>query len=242
MKITDLISTASIDLNVKAKNKEELIEKAVKLMTKNGNIKDEQKYLELVTQREKQSSTGIGEGIAIPHGKGECITKPGLAAMVIPNGADFDALDGNKVNLLFLIAAPDTKDNIHLDVLSRLSTLLMDASFRENLLNAKSKDEFLKIIDNAGKELTSNDNVRTGSKIRIELTTETKEYTVVVLGDVTGTGKITMADVMKTANYLLDNSVIKEGCYKKAADVTKDGNIKISDVMKLANYVLNGKF
>ena len=100
----------------------------------------------------------------------------------------------------------------------------------------------IKIIDNAGKELTSNDNVRTGSKIRIELTTETKEYTVVVLGDVTGTGKITMADVMKTANYLLDNSVIKEECYKRAADVTKDGNIKISDVMKLANYVLNGKF
>ena len=100
----------------------------------------------------------------------------------------------------------------------------------------------IKIIDNAGKELTSNDNVRTGSKIRIELTTETKEYTVVVLGDVTGTGKITMADVMKTANYLLDNSVIKEECYKKASDVTKDGNIKISDVMKLANYVLNGKF
>ena len=100
----------------------------------------------------------------------------------------------------------------------------------------------IKIIDNVGKELTSNDNVRTGSKIRIELTTETKEYTVVVLGDVTGTGKITMADVMKTANYLLDNSVIKEECYKKAADVTKDGNIKISDVMKLANYVLNGKF
>ena len=100
----------------------------------------------------------------------------------------------------------------------------------------------IKIIDNAGKELTSNDNVRTGSKIRIELTTETKEYTVVVLGDVTGTGKITMADVMKTANYLLDNSVIKEECYKKAADVTKDGNIKISDVMKIANYILKGSF
>ena len=166
MKITDLISTASIDLNVKAKNKEELIEKAVKLMTKNGNIKDEQKYLELVTQREKQSSTGIGEGIAIPHGKGECITKPGLAAMVIPNGADFDALDGNKVNLLFLIAAPDTKDNIHLDVLSRLSTLLMDASFRENLLNAKSKDEFLKIIDNAeNAKLNKNENQNNGYEL-----------------------------------------------------------------------------
>ena len=112
----------------------------------------------------------------------------------------------------------------------------------KNILDKIDTSGEIKIIDNAGKELTSNDNVRTGSKIRIELTTETKEYTVVVLGDVTGTGKITMADVMKTANYLLDNSVMKEECYKEAADVTKDGNIKISDVMKLANYVLNGKF
>ena len=112
----------------------------------------------------------------------------------------------------------------------------------EKILDKIDTSGEIKIIDNVGKELTDNDIVRTGSKIRIELNAETKEYTVVVLGDVTGTGKITMADVMKTANYLLDNSVIKEECYKKAADVTKDGNIKISDVMKLANYVLNGKF
>ena len=144
MKITDLINKDAIDLNVHISTKKELIKKAIELMAQNGNIKDLEKYENLVLKREKEGSTGIGEGIAIPHGKGECITKPGFAAMVIPNGADFDALDGNKVNLLFLIAAPDTKDNIHLDVLSRLSTLLMDASFRENLLNAKSKDEFLK--------------------------------------------------------------------------------------------------
>ena len=135
-------------------------------MAKNGNIKDINEYENLVLKREKEGSTGIGEGIAIPHGKGECITKPGLAAMVIPNGADFDALDGNKVNLLFLIAAPDTKDNIHLDVLSRLSTLLMDASFRENLLNAKSKDEFLKIIDNAeNAKLNKNENQNNGYEL-----------------------------------------------------------------------------
>ena len=135
-------------------------------MAQNGNIKDLEKYENLVLKREKEGSTGIGEGIAIPHGKGECITKPGLAAMVIPNGADFDALDGNKVNLLFLIAAPDTKDNIHLDVLSRLSTLLMDASFRENLLNAKSKDEFLKIIDNAeNAKLNKNENQNNGYEL-----------------------------------------------------------------------------
>ena len=171
MKITDLISTASIDLNVKAKNKEELIEKAVKLMTKNGNIKDEQKYLELVTQREKQSSTGIGEGIAIPHGKGECITAPGVSAMVIPEGADFESLDGKPVKLLFLIAAPDTKENIHLEVLSRLSTLLMDENFRKKLINAKTKEEFIEIINKAEKEKIEDDKQKeeNGNKQTYEL-------------------------------------------------------------------------
>lgn len=166
MKITDLINKNAIDLNVHISTKKELIKKATELMAQNGNIKDLEKYENLVLKREKEGSTGIGEGIAIPHGKGECITKPGLAAMVIPNGADFDALDGNKVNLLFLIAAPDTKDNIHLDVLSRLSTLLMDAGFRENLLNAKSKDEFLKIIDNAeNAKLNKNENQNNGYEL-----------------------------------------------------------------------------
>ena len=166
MKITDLINKNAIDLNVHISTKKELIKKATELMAQNGNIKDLEKYENLVLKREKEGSTGIGEGIAIPHGKGECITKPGLAAMVIPNGADFDALDGNKVNLLFLIAAPDTKDNIHLDVLSRLSTLLMDASFREKLLNAKSKDEFLKIIDDAeNAKLNKNENQNNGYEL-----------------------------------------------------------------------------
>ena len=149
MKITDLIKKDAIDLNIQITTKKELIKKAVELMAQNGNIKDINEYEKLVLKREEEGSTGIGEGIAIPHGKGECISKPGLAAMVIPDGADFDALDGNKVNLLFLIAAPDTKDNIHLDVLSRLSTLLMDTNFKEKLLNAKSKEEFLRIIDEA---------------------------------------------------------------------------------------------
>ena len=149
MKITDLIKKDAIDLNIHITTKKDLIKKAVELMAKNGNIKDINEYENLVLKREEEGSTGIGEGIAIPHGKGECISKPGLVAMVIPDGADFDALDGNKVNLLFLIAAPDTKDNIHLDVLSRLSTLLMDTNFKEKLLNAKSKEEFLGVIDEA---------------------------------------------------------------------------------------------
>lgn len=166
MKITDLINKDAIDLDVHIQTKKELIRKAAELMAKNGNIKNLDKYEDLVIKREEEGSTGIGEGIAIPHGKGDVVTKPGLSAMVIPNGADFDALDGNKVNLLFLIAAPDTKDNIHLNVLSRLSTLLMDASFREKLLNAKSKEEFLRIIDDAENiKLNKNENKEQGYEL-----------------------------------------------------------------------------
>lgn len=152
MKITDLIKNDSIYLNVEASQKEEVIKKAVELMNNNGNIINKDEYLKLVMKREEEGSTGIGEEIAIPHGKGDSISAPGVAAMVIPNGVDFNSLDGNPVKLLFLIAAPNSKENIHLEVLSRLSTLLMDEKFRKDLLNAKSKDEFLKIIDQSEKE------------------------------------------------------------------------------------------
>ncbi len=152
MKITDLLKKGSINLNVEASNKKELLEQAVELMNNNGNITDKDKYLELVLKREKEGSTGIGEEIAIPHGKGDSVSAPGLAAMVIPNGVDFEALDEKPVKLLFLIAAPNNKDNVHLEVLSRLSTLLMDEKFRKKLINAKSKEEFLEIIDQAEKE------------------------------------------------------------------------------------------
>lgn len=152
MKITDLIKSDAIDLNVQANNKQEILKKAVELMAHNGNIKNKEEYLELVLKREEEGSTGIGEEIAIPHGKGDSIIKPGIAAMIIPNGVDFESLDGKPVKLLFLIAAPNSKENIHLEVLSRLSTLLMDEKFREKLLKAKSKEEFLKIIDETEKE------------------------------------------------------------------------------------------
>lgn len=149
MKITDLLKSVSIELNAKVNGKKEAIEKMVSLMEKNGNILDSAKYLETVINREIEGSTGIGEGIAIPHGKSSAVAKPGLAAMVVPNGVEFESLDGKPAKLLFLIAAPDTKDNIHLEVLSRLSTLLMDEKFRENLMNAKTKKEFLSYIDEA---------------------------------------------------------------------------------------------
>ena len=165
MKITDLLKKDSIDLNVEASNKEEILKKAVELMNKNGNIIDKDEYLKLVMKREEEGSTGIGEEIAIPHGKGDSISAPGLAAMVIPNGVDFESLDGKPVKLLFLIAAPNTKDNVHLEVLSRLSTLLMDEKFRKELLNAKSKDEFLKIIDQAEKEKVGNEKEKNSTPI-----------------------------------------------------------------------------
>ena len=149
MKITDLLTKKSINLNVKASNKKDVIEQAVELMEQNGNINNKEEYLKLVMKREEEGSTGVGEGIAIPHGKGNVISKPGLVAMVIPDGVDFESLDGKPVKLLFLIAAPDSKDNLHLEVLSRLSSLLMNEKFRKDLLNAKSKEEFLKIIDEA---------------------------------------------------------------------------------------------
>ena len=147
MKITDLINIDAIDLNVKAFSKEDIIKKAINLMTKNGNIVDLNEYEKLVFNREQEGTTGIGEEIAIPHGKGNCVSKPGVSAMVIPDGVNFNSLDGKDVKLLFLIAAPDTKDNVHLNVLSKLSSLLMNENFRNKLLNAKSKEEFLKIIN-----------------------------------------------------------------------------------------------
>ena len=149
MKITDLLSKVSIDLNATVNNKEEAIDKMVELMVANGNITSKDEYKKVVFEREKEGTTGIGEGIAIPHGKSDAVLRPGLAAMVVPNGVDFDSLDGQPAKLLFLIAAPNTKDNVHLDVLSRLSTLLMDTEFRAALLDAKTPEEFLACIDRA---------------------------------------------------------------------------------------------
>lgn len=126
-------------------------------MVKSGKINDEEAYRGQVYAREEESTTGVGEGIAIPHGKGECVDKPGLAAMVIRNGVDFDSVDGEPVTLLFLIAAPNTKDNVHLDVLSKLSMMLMDEEFAVNLRKAETPEEFLEIIDKADEEKKSVD-------------------------------------------------------------------------------------
>lgn len=152
MRITDLLSKDGIELNVNAKDKNDIINKMTKLMLKTGRITDLNAYKELVLKREEEGTTGVGEGIAIPHGKGDCVTEPGLVAMVVPDGVEYDALDGKPVNLLFMIAAPNTSDNVHLDVLSRLSTMLMDTEFKNKLISAKSKAEFLNIINETENE------------------------------------------------------------------------------------------
>ncbi len=152
MKITELLDIRSIDLNGAPKSKKEALDQVAALMVKSGKIKDEEAYRKQIYAREEESTTGIGEGIAIPHGKCDAVDRPGLAAMVVRDGVDFDALDGEPVTLIFMIAAPNTEDNVHLDVLSKLSMLLLDEKFVENLRNAKTPEEFLKIVDQADEE------------------------------------------------------------------------------------------
>ena len=157
MRITDLLDKNSISLNAAPADKKETLDLAVELMAKSGKLSDVEKYRAQVYAREEESTTGIGEGIAIPHGKCDAVKAPGLAAMVIKNGVEYEALDGEPVTLLFLIAAPNTKDNVHLDVLSKLSVMLMDENFTTSLRNAKSVEEFLQIIDAADESAKSID-------------------------------------------------------------------------------------
>lgn len=149
MRIIDLLAPESIRLDGRASDKNDALDKMVELMATSGKINDVSTYRKGVYAREEESTTGIGEGIAIPHCKSDAVNNPGLAAMVVPDGVEFDALDGQPVNLIFLIAAPNTEDNVHLDVLSKLSVLLMDEAFTAGLKSAGSVKEFLKVIDDA---------------------------------------------------------------------------------------------
>ena len=152
MKITDLLKKESIELDGKAGSKSEAIDNMVELMAASGKLSDPAAYKAQVFRREEEGTTGIGEGIAIPHGKCDAVKAPGLAAMVLKDGVDYESLDGEPTDLIFLIAAPNTEDNVHLDVLSRLSVLLMDEAFTGKLRSAKSTEEFLRYVDEAEKE------------------------------------------------------------------------------------------
>lgn len=152
MRITDLLDERSILLDGKVRSKKEALNKMVDLMEASGKLADVDTYRKGVYAREEESTTGIGEGIAIPHCKSAAVRTPGLAAMVVPDGVEYDSLDGEPADLIFLIAAPDTEDNVHLDVLSRLSVLLMNPDFTGKLRGAKTVEEFKNVIDAAEKE------------------------------------------------------------------------------------------
>lgn len=152
MRIIDLLKKEGIELNSKVNSKEEALNKLVDLMDKEGNLSDKEVYKEAVLKREELSTTGIGDGIAIPHGKSKAVKKAGLSSIVVRDGIDFDSLDGQPAKLFFMIAAPEEANNLHLDVLARLSTILMDEDFRNKLINANSKEEYLKLIDEKEKE------------------------------------------------------------------------------------------
>lgn len=196
MKIRDLLAIESIDLNGKVTGKNEALDAMVALMAKSGKINDVETYRKGVYAREEEGTTGIGEGIAIPHCKSDAVSKPGLAAMVIKDGVDFDALDGGKVSLIFLIAAPNTEDNVHLDVLSKLSVLLMDENFTSGLRNAKTVEEFLSVIDRAEAEKDAEEEKKNSADTKNaaeEKTTENGKLILAVTGCPNGIAHTYMA-------------------------------------------------
>ena len=147
MRVTELLKTASIELGAKVKDKQDAIAHLADLMEKGGNLKDKAQYLKDVRAREASGTTGLGDGIATPHAKSKGVKSPGLAAMTIPEGIDFESMDGNPARLFFAIAAPDGDNDEHLQILSKLATMIMDPDFKEALIAAKTKRDFLKIID-----------------------------------------------------------------------------------------------
>ena len=152
MKITELLKLDSIELGVKAATKEEAIDRLVSLMDQGGRLTDKAGYKEGILAREALGSTAVGEGIAIPHAKVAAVKEPGLAAITVPEGVDYEAFDGSLANLIFMIAAPDGEADTHLEALSKLSTLLMTPGFKDGLIQSKTKEEFLNVIDNAEAE------------------------------------------------------------------------------------------
>lgn len=193
MRITDLLDARSILLNASPKSKNEALDQIVDLMVKSEKINDKEAYRKQVYAREEESTTGIGEGIAIPHGKCDAVTKPGLAAMVVKDGVDFDSLDGEPVTLMFLIAAPNTEDNIHLDVLSKLSVLLMNEEFTEALRNAETVEEFMGIINDADEKEAGIDERLAGEGMAAEEETRGKVKILAVTSCPTGIAHTYMA-------------------------------------------------
>ncbi len=231
MKITDLLTKDSISIGESLNSKNEAIDKAVGLMNNLNNIEDLEEFKRKVYLREEQGSTGVGEGVAIPHGKSKAVNKPGLAAITIPDGVEFDSLDGNPVNLLFLIAAPDTDSNMHLQILSRLSKMLMDENFISSLVKAKSKEEFFEIIDNAEKEKFEEE-----APVSQEVSKETKNI-VAVTGCPTGIAHTYMAaeSLEKKARELGYNIKVETRGSGGAKNILTDEDIAKADGVIIAS-------
>lgn len=209
MRITELLKVESIALNAAPADKKACLEQAVELMEKSGNLTDPEAYKVQVFAREEEGTTGIGDGIAIPHGKCAAVKAAGLAAMRIPGGVDYASLDGQPATLLFLIAAPDTKDNIHLEVLSRLSVLLMNPDFTKGLREAKTAEEFLQVIDRYDPEASEIKEVQESAAAPEEKTAETLANILAVTACPTGIAHTYMAaEALKKAAEE-NNCVIK---------------------------------
>lgn len=207
MKITDLLSTEAIELHAEASDKKDILQKAVDLMCKTGNITDREQYLAAVYAREEEGTTGVGEGIAIPHGRCDGVSKPGLIAMVIPKGVDYEALDDEPVHLLFLIAANPQSGSAHIDILSKLSGMLMHEEFTDALKNAKTPEEFLKVIDDAEEEKDSASQTKTEDSVSAPKENQTK--LLAVTGCPTGIAHTFMAA------EAIEKSAKAHGCFVK---------------------------
>lgn len=232
MKIIDLLAPESISLDAAPKSKKEALDMAIALMVKSGKIRDEEAYAKQVYLREEESTTGIGDGIAIPHGKCDAVAKPGLAAMVIKDGVEFDALDGEPVTLLFLIAAPNTKDNIHLDVLSKLSVLLMDEDFTQRLQNASDVNEFLALVDQADREK----NGLPGTEGAVESSSESKNKCMILAVTSCPTG---IAHTYMAAEGL-EKAAKSHGCFIKVETRGSGGakNVLTQDEIASADCII----
>ncbi len=230
MRITELLDKRSIRIDGAPKSKNEALDQMVELMAKSGKINDLDAYRQEVYRREEEGTTGVGEGIAIPHGKGAFVDKPGLAAMVVKDGVDYDSLDGEPVHLIFLIAAPNTKDNVHLDVLSKLSVLLMDEDFSRALQNAKSPEEFMKIVDEADQEAPDLD-----EKLKADEATSEDQFRILaVIACPTGIAHTYMAAEG------LEKAAKAKGCFIKVETRGSGGakNVLTAEEIKNADCII----